>query len=180
MLSTQLTILKYLVTEWTGPISNHIIIYKYLQFIYHKWRFSCFVLDTSHKFMMSVALSVLVMIELLSLDSLTHSVMSWLPASCISGRGPMTPLPPSLSLSMMAQKQINWMFLNPLCPIISMYILHTVLCTFPKVLTRRISFKNLWLVIISFILDVWFGSDIVGRNLMLITLRSQRKSSCFH
>ena len=66
----------------------------------------------------------------------------------------MTPLPPSLSLSMMAQKQINQMCLNPLCPIISMYILHTVLCTFPKALTRRISFKNLWLVIISFILDV--------------------------
>ena len=66
----------------------------------------------------------------------------------------MTPLPPSLSLSMMAQKQINQMYLNPLCPIISMYILHTVLCTFSKVLTRRISFKNLWLVIISFILDV--------------------------
>ena len=27
---------------------------------------------------------------------------------------------------------------NPLHPNISMYILHTVLCTFPKVLTRRI------------------------------------------
>ena len=64
----------------------------------------------------------------------------------------MTPLPPSLSLSMMAQKQINQMCLNSLCPIISMYILQTVLCTFPKVLIRRISFNNLWLVIISFIL----------------------------
>ena len=162
MLSTQLTILKYLVTEWTGPISNHVIIYKYLQFIYHKWKFYCFVLDTIHKFMMSVAWSVLVMIELLSLDSLTHSVMSWLPASCISGRGPMTPLPPSLSLSMMAQKQINQMCLNPLCPIISMYILHTVLCTFPKVLTGRISFNNLWLVIISFILvTLMFDSGVI-------------------
>ena len=111
-----------------------------------------FCTDTIHKFMMSVARFVLVMIELLSLDSLTHSVMSWLPVSCISGRGPMTPLPPSLSLSMMAQKQINQMCLNPLCPIISMYILQTVLCTFPMVLIRRISFNNLWLVIISFIL----------------------------
>ena len=50
----------------------------------------------------------------LSLDSLTYSVMSWSPASCISGRDSMTPLPPSLSLSIIAQKQINWMFLNPL------------------------------------------------------------------
>ena len=54
------------------------------------------------------------------------------------------------------------MCLNPLCPIISMYILHTVLCTFPKVLTRRISFNNLWLVIISFILvTLMFDSGVI-------------------
>ena len=37
-------------------------------------------------------------------------------------------------------------FFNPLHPIISMHILHTVLCTFPKVLTRRIclSIKSLF------------------------------------
>ena len=110
----------------------------------------------------SCTICTCVMIELSSLDSLTHSVMSWLPASCISGRGPMTPLPPSLSLSMMAQKQINQTCLNPLHPIISMYILHTVLCTFPKVLTRRISFNNLWLVIISFILvTLMFDSGVI-------------------
>ena len=74
----------------------------------------------------------------------------------------MTPLPPSLSLSMMAQKQINQMCLNPLCPIINMYILHTVLCTFPEVLTRRISFNNLWLVIISFVLvTLMFDSGVI-------------------
>ena len=74
-------------------------------------------------------------------DMCTYSVMSWLPVSCISGRGPMKPLPPSLSLSKMARKQINWMFLNPLHPIISMYILQTVSKLFPilyKMLTRRI------------------------------------------
>ena len=74
----------------------------------------------------------------------------------------MTPLPPSLSLSMMAQKQINQMCLNPLRPIISMYILRTVICTFPKVLMRRISFNNLWLVIISFILVTFmFDSGVI-------------------
>ena len=89
----------------------------------------------------------------LSLDSLTYSVMSWSPVSCINGRGPMTPLPPSLSLSIIVQKQINWMFLNRLSPIIIMHILHTVLCTFRKVLTRRMSLtiSGWW----SFILFLW-------------------------
>ena len=51
---------------------------------------------------------------------------------------------------------------NLLHPIISMYILHTVLRTFPKVLTRRISFNNLWLVIISFILVTFmFDSGVI-------------------
>ena len=60
-------------------------------------------------------------------------------------------------------------------PNISMHILHTVLYTFPKVLTRRIClpikaspigdhFLN------SHDLNVWFRSDIPGRNLMLVTL----------
>ena len=45
-------------------------------------------------------------------------------------------------------------FINPLQPIISIYILHTVPCTFTKVLTRRIcqTIKFLQLVIISFTL----------------------------
>ena len=67
--------------------------------------------------------------------------MSWFPVSCFSERGPVTPLPPSLSLSIMKRRQINWIFLNPLHPIISMYILQTVSKLFPilyKMLTRRI------------------------------------------
>ena len=42
------------------------------------------------------------------------------------------PLSPSLKLSS---------FLNPIHPNTSMYILHTVLCTFPKVLTKRICLR---------------------------------------
>ena len=44
------------------------------------------------------------------------------------------------------------LFLNPLHPKVSMHILHTVLFTFPKVLTRRISstIKSLTLMITSF------------------------------
>ena len=147
MLSTQLTILKYLVTEWTGPISNHIIIYKYLQFIYHKWRFYCFVLDTSHKFMMSVARFVLVMIELLSLDSLTHSVMSWLPVSCISGRGPMTPLPPSLSLSKMARRSLGC----ALCATFLFLPYFDIICDL--LLNRRTATWNLF-VKLTFFFDI--------------------------
>ena len=41
---------------------------------------------------------------------------------------------------------------NPLHPNISMYILHTVLYTFPKVLTRRIYLTIKSSMIISFIL----------------------------
>ena len=62
--------------------------------------------------------------------------------------------------------------LNPLRPNISMDILHMVLCSFGKVLTRRIcvtirSFFG-WMII-SFI-SVTFMCDIVRRNKMLVTL----------
>ena len=58
--------------------------------------------------------------------------------------------------------------LSPLCPNISMHILHTVLYTFPKELTRRICLiiKNLVgdHFLYSPVLDVLFNSDIVRRN----------------
>ena len=57
---------------------------------------------------------------------------------------------------------------NPLHPNISMHILHTVLYTFPKVLTRRIYLTNKSLVgdhfLYSHDLNVWFRGDIVRRN----------------
>ena len=48
--------------------------------------------------------------------------------------------------------------LNPLHSSISIHILHTVLYTFPKVLTRRICLT------IKSCLDVWFSADIEGRH----------------
>ena len=57
------------------------------------------------------------------------------------------------------------MFVNPLHPNISMQILHTVLYTFPEVLTRRNVFKNqelYKLVIISLILvTLMFDSGVI-------------------
>ena len=66
----------------------------------------------------------------------------------------MKPLPPSLSLSIMTRRQINQMFLNLLHPIISMYILYTVLYSLFSIqgADKENLFNNLWLVIISFIL----------------------------
>ena len=66
----------------------------------------------------------------------------------------MKPLPPFLSLSIMTRRQINQMFLNPLHPIISMYILYTVLYSLFSIqgADKENLFNNLWLVIISFIL----------------------------
>ena len=59
-----------------------------------------------------------------------------------------------------------------------MHILHTVLYTFPKVLTRRICLTNKSLVgdhfLYSHDLNVWFRDDIVRRNLMVATLRDQQ------
>ena len=62
------------------------------------------------------------------------------------------------------------MFVNPLQPNISMHILHTVLYTFPEVLTRGNVFKNqelYKLVIVSLILVTLIfdsGVIIVRRN----------------
>ena len=57
------------------------------------------------------------------------------------------------------------MFINPLHPNISMQILHTVLYTFPEVLTRGTVFKNqelYKLVIISLILvTLMFDSGVI-------------------
>ena len=57
------------------------------------------------------------------------------------------------------------MFVNPLHPNISMLILHTVLYTFPEVLTRRNVLKNqelYKLVIISLILvTLMFDSGVI-------------------
>ena len=66
---------------------------------------------------------------------------------------------------------------NPLHPNISMQVLHTVLSTFPLVLTRRIckpikSFLNLWsLILYSFNRNLLFRDDTVGRNKMLFSFR---------
>ena len=67
--------------------------------------------------------------------------------------------------------------LNPLRPNISMHILHTVRFTFPKVLMRRICLVESIFgdhVLHSHDRDVRFRADIVRRNQMLVTLRSQR------
>ena len=74
------------------------------------------------------------------------------------------------------QVTLQFRLLNPLHPNISLQVLHSVLYTFPMVLRRRI-----WLTIKSFLgfnhflyshdHNVWLKAGIVGRNLMLITLR---------
>ena len=73
---------------------------------------------------------------------------------------------------------------NPLQPNISMHILHTVLYTSPKMLTRRICLR-----IKSFLfgdhslytcnLNVWFRGDIVRRNRILVTLRGSKIHFCY-
>ena len=69
--------------------------------------------------------------------------------------------------------------LYPLHPNISMHILHTVLYTFHKVLTRRIiqSSRTCFVgdhFLHSCDLDFWVRGDTVERNQMLITPRGQR------
>ena len=62
--------------------------------------------------------------------------------------------------------------LNPLPPNISMDILHMVLCSFCKVLTRRIcvTIKSFFGWMIISIIGVTFMCDIVRKNKMLVTL----------
>ena len=59
-----------------------------------------------------------------------------------------------------------------------MHILHTVLYIFPKVLIRRVFQSRTSLVDNHFLyshdFNVWFRWDIVRRNWILITLKSQR------
>ena len=64
---------------------------------------------------------------------------------------------------------LNLNFLNT-----SIHILITVLLAFPMVMTRRIcltikSFFSWWYSPYSINLNVWFGDDIVGRNMMLVS-----------
>ena len=66
--------------------------------------------------------------------------------------------------------------INPLHPNISVHILHTVLCTLTKELTRRIclnivNFFNWWSFPLFLLHFVWFMSDILRWNWMLVTLR---------
>ena len=65
-------------------------------------------------------------------------------------------------------------FFNPLHPNISLHILHTVLCTFPMVLKRRICLTitnfNLELVIPSFIL-VRDSEVILTPNTLVLEIR---------
>ena len=66
--------------------------------------------------------------------------------------------------------------INPLHPNISVHILHTVLCTLSKVLTRRIclnivNFFNWWSFPLFLLHCVWFMGDILRWNWMLVTLR---------
>ena len=71
-------------------------------------------------------------------------------------------------------------------PIISIHILHTVLHTPPKVLTRRICLPIksflIKLMIISFYSHdfiVWFRSDVVRRNQMWITAKGSKQSTSY-
>ena len=73
---------------------------------------------------------------------------------------------------------------NPLQPNISMHILHTVLYTSPKVLTRRICLriKSFFFgdhSLYSHDLNVWFRADIVRRNRILVTLRGSKIHFCY-
>ena len=73
---------------------------------------------------------------------------------------------------------------NPLQPNISMHILHTVLYTSPKVLTRRICLriKSFFFgdhSLYSHNLNVWFRGDIVRRNRILVTLRGSKIHFCY-
>ena len=79
-------------------------------------------------------------------------------------------LSPSLLISFLLLK------LNPSQPYIGIHIFHTVLHTFPKVLTGRICWTvKSFLVgdhfLYSHDLNVWFRGVIERRNLMLVTLR---------
>ena len=73
---------------------------------------------------------------------------------------------------------------NPLQPNISMHILHTVLYTSPKVLTRRICLriKSFFFSdhsLYSHDLNVWFRGDIVRRNRILVTLGGSKIHFCY-
>ena len=63
---------------------------------------------------------------------------------------------------------------------IGMHILHYVLCTFPKMLKRRIcvtikGFFSWWsFPVFLWLALMWFRCDIVRRNEMLVTVRDQR------
>ena len=106
-------------------------------------------------------------------DMSTYSVMSWLPVSCISGRGPMIPLPPSLSVSIMTRRQINWMYPETLYTLSSVCIFSILFSTLYKVLTRRICltifgwwsfplFLWLWCLIQGWHCKAQYSSEILG------------------
>ena len=69
--------------------------------------------------------------------------------------------------------------INPIHPNISMHILHTSLSAFLKVLVRRIclTIENSLVCdrfVYSHDLKVWFRSNIVRRNKILVTLRGHK------
>ena len=71
------------------------------------------------------------------------------------------------SIPIVLHYPILHLHLNPLRPNVSMYILHAVRFTFPKVLMRRICLvKSIFgdHVLHSHDCDVWFRADIVRRN----------------
>ena len=78
-----------------------------------------------------------------------------------------------------ALKRISWF--NSLQPNINIYILHTVLYTLNKVLTRRICLMNnqefLYKVIISFILMTWMRKEKLDASHSLRLKGYQKKAS---
>ena len=69
-------------------------------------------------------------------------------------------------------------YLNFIHPNINMHILHTVLYTFPKVLTRRICFtvKSFlsWLTFLFILVTLMFGSGWYWKEDLEITLKGQK------
>ena len=70
-------------------------------------------------------------------------------------------------------------FLNPFHPSISVRNHHTVLHTFPKVLTGRTFNSQDILFRYSCDLNVWFVADIIRRDQRLVPVRGQKGLSCW-
>ena len=79
------------------------------------------------------------------------------------------PRPLDLKFNKLALRSLRLCNYTFTVPNISVHILHTILCTYTKVLTRRIcliikGFFRLWYFLYSRDINVWFSGDIVRRN----------------